>query len=665
MAVKKQSKKIEKSNKTEKTSMDFRVARIQIRGAIADDLVQAANSYSIFKNMYLILRHRMYAESKKAAEKLKEAKAKNENCDKVSAAYRKAKAVLSCLCSPKAVRALFQVPNPEKARKAKLTRDSKMTPRKLKQKRKDGEKKRKQKQQEQAAKNEMYISEGREKATYLSKNLKKDRHFKQLIAIGSRLQTCIIPLVVEELNAAFQSFYTKQLQGDKLARPPKARKISSLSTKSIPLENNTFSVTEDGKVKILVLKDKFSFNIDIGILKGIIPDLDLIRNSEVCIKDGFVSLHITYNNGEKRRRARETRCRNGENAEAFDYEGRQTKRAAIDLGLLDTMAIFVDDEQTQSKVIRGTEFIQYNMDMNVKIDKVNSVQTPVLKDIESFSRCAADVNRLDFVGEFELESWYPEFANLKSQQKIITKAKGTLLFDRHNFFSDAFHKLAVRTLEDLRQAGVTELYLARNVTELKQKMNTGKNNNRRFHAIPFGKLLGNLEYWAPEYGVEIKWIDEKYTSKSSVLNFMDVITRVEAGEKLPKSSPIVYGGRRGSKVKQGQNPKKPDSSRLFHDQKLGILQANVAAAANHVQKGANAQITWNKAKIQKLICPKIIKGNALKSYLDRNHGGEKKTTTFISDQPTQKGNRQNSTNLNKNSHWTKAITDVLILRSRE
>jgi len=69
----------------------------------------------------------------------------------------------------------------------------------------------------------------------------------------------------------------------------------------------------------------------------------------------------------------------------------------------------------------------------------------------------------------------------------------------------------------LYETGHKAIYIGKNALESKNGINLGKKLNQEFVSIPFRKLIELIKYKAQELGMEVKEVDEAYTSKTSPL----------------------------------------------------------------------------------------------------------------------------------------------------
>lgn len=95
----------------------------------------------------------------------------------------------------------------------------------------------------------------------------------------------------------------------------------------------------------------------------------------------------------------------------------------------------------------------------------------------------------------------------------------------------------------------------------KQEINIGKRNNQNFVSIPFNLFISMISYKATLEGINVKIIEESYTSKCSFLDNEQICKHEE------------YAGRR---IKRG----------LFKTSSGNIINADINAAFNIIRKSA-------------------------------------------------------------------------------
>lgn len=95
----------------------------------------------------------------------------------------------------------------------------------------------------------------------------------------------------------------------------------------------------------------------------------------------------------------------------------------------------------------------------------------------------------------------------------------------------------------------------------KQEINIGKRNNQNFVSIPFNSFISTISYKATLEGINVKIVEESYTSKCSFLD----------NERICKHE--SYKGRR---IKRG----------LFKTSFGKIINADINGAFNIIRKSA-------------------------------------------------------------------------------
>jgi len=201
----------------------------------------------------------------------------------------------------------------------------------------------------------------------------------------------------------------------------------------------------------------------------------------------------------------------------------------------------------------------------------------------------------------------------------IGKFISFLYSKRNRFFTDQFHKMAKRVVEYLHLNGVSELFISKNLAQLKSngQCELNKAVKQNFIQIPFMKLLKNIEYKAQEYGINVNYIDERYTSKASCIS--DDIKSIQVCSKhfleLRGASACLSASKRvdnaldnpnltnafnGKRVKRG----------LFLDVVINkVFNADINAAVNHIKVATGKSFEWLKDKLFKLCNPIKIKSD--------------------------------------------------------
>ncbi len=88
---------------------------------------------------------------------------------------------------------------------------------------------------------------------------------------------------------------------------------------------------------------------------------------------------------------------------------------------------------------------------------------------------------------------------------------------RHQKIDDYLHK-ASRNIIDYAVETNSGLIIIGENKHWKQEINIGKKNNQNFVSIPYDKFKAMIEYKAEEFGIDVIFTEESYTSKSSHLD---------------------------------------------------------------------------------------------------------------------------------------------------
>jgi putative transposase len=132
---------------------------------------------------------------------------------------------------------------------------------------------------------------------------------------------------------------------------------------------------------------------------------------------------------------------------------------------------------------------------------------------------------------------------------------------RNEKISDYMHKASRFVINYCLDFSIGHIVIGYN-KEWKLKINLGKRNNQNFVAIPFNRLIQQIQYKAQLVGIRVTTEQEGYTSKCSALDL----------ETIGKHEDHAYAGKR---VKRG----------LFISKNLGIeINADVNGALNILRK---------------------------------------------------------------------------------
>lgn len=359
----------------------------------------------------------------------------------------------------------------------------------------------------------------KDKIEYLENKYKNHQLFQNMKSLAKELKIHNLVEIMKRVKSQYKGFFTKIKNGDYKAKPPKPKKLSKLTNYTIPLDS--------AKSFTLKRKNQLGINLNNKMIRTYINHKQL-EKIVVSFKN-IEAVYINYSNNEIYL--------------LFIYEKKQQdkienkpyKCAGIDIGINNLLSIYVDDEDTSSLIIDGKKYKTYNANFNRFIGKLNrEIQTT--KD--------------------------------KNRKRYLQKYRTYLYEKRNRYFYDQFHKISKRVLEYLKKHKVTEIILSDNLNNLKNNGNCrlGKASKQNFMQIPFGKLLSYIEYKAKDYGIEVKFVDESYTSKVSSLT-----ENIKVIQELSQYAVDLTNAFNGKRVKRG----------LFKDKAIDkIINADLNGARN-------------------------------------------------------------------------------------
>jgi IS605 OrfB family transposase len=345
-----------------------------------------------------------------------------------------------------------------------------------------------------------------------------------------------------------------------MPKPPKPKKLSKMTNYSVELDKYcslSFARLEKENLVGINLSDRMVYiHVDKRQVEKL-TEIDRLYSARVVYDNGDLYLQISYLKELKK------------------TETNKLKYASIDIGINNLMAVFIDDETTPSLIVDGKPFKHYNAKFNRLVAKLNESKS---KEILEW-------------GVSKTGTKYP--AKYTEKGRKIGKFISFLYSKRNRFFHDQFHKMAKRVVEYLHLHGVSELFISKNLAELKNngQCELDKATKQSFIQIPFVKLLKYIEYKAQEYGINVHYIDEKYTSKASCIS--DDVKSIQ-------DNPDLTNAFNGKRVKRG----------LFLDTVINkVFNADINAAVNHIKIGTGKCFAWLKDKLFKLCNPIKIKSD--------------------------------------------------------
>ena len=571
--------------------------------------------YAHFQNCYIMLRDELYRKvyPEKVLERFEKSEAYREKmCTEEKKEFKpKSRPVLDfsktskvrfapflkAVSRPGVIRSLFQERQPESAAKRKATRMANIEARNP------------EKYAEELAKKAKKAESGKLPdsaiADQLLAELTEFEPLLNLLAAGRGLKSHVIFNVVKRLDSSYKTAFNNFKNTGKFF-PPKTKPLDEVESFFVPLCSISVSgVSGDGL--FVNLSDRgLQLYLPVAATQQLVGSD--FTGVAVGVRCGRLCITVPY----------------VKPSPALFDKTRKAKYAGLDLGIRYLASIFVDDEKTPSVCLPGGDAIAINSRFNEKVAVLNSAYTDRCKRQKKLRRAKAEELGVKYVTEADMilmDAAYAAEALVKADEKAKLDK---LHFSRKEYFANLMHKSARRILDHLSDAGVTKLFCARNLGEIKQvgsKMR--KKERRKFHQIPILKLLDYLKLNADEYGIEVDdSLDEAYSSKISALLGENVLTaqkqrNKKEATKEPKkgqknnsidtsassepqshSGTIPHGGsRNGRRFIEEATPGRK-SRRSWH--------ADINGAANHIVIGMQGPIKWNKKKIAKLSSPIIV-----------------------------------------------------------
>jgi len=411
--------------------------------------------------------------------------------------------------------------------------------------------------------------------TYLKDKYKNNELWKSLKKVAQSLKSHNLVYVIDRVKTDYESYFTKLKLWKEdpnsftgMPEPPKPKKISKLKNYSIELDKYNSLSFAKLKSKNLIginLSNKMIYihcNVEQVLRrKGEegkrLTEIDKLYSARLVFDNGFLYLQVSYLKDKKK------------------LNERSKKLAGIDTGLNNLAGIFIDDKTTPSLLVDGKPFKYYNAKFNRIVSKLNEEKS---KEVLEYGITKAGTK-------------YP--LKYTERGERINKFIKFLYAKRNRYFYDQFHKASKHIVEYLYLNGVLDLYISKNLSELKNngECNLRKDVKQNFIEIPFIQFLKYIEYKAQEYGITVHWIDEKYSSQVSSLS---------GNVKCIQNDPQLTNAFNGRRVKRG----------LFLDTKINkVFNADINGAVNHIKIGTGKSFEWLKHYLFKLSNPVKIKSD--------------------------------------------------------
>ena len=444
----------------------------------------------------------------------------------------------------------------------------------------------------------------------------KHELFKQAKEACLNLNDKNIGEIIGRLYKDWSNFFTAnnkfyKANNKSLGKPsyPKPKRLSKVFNYSVPLEVSKFSLSRENKGLLGINLAKGMtyikyYHADKSKPNNNKPDYlnKKINSVTVSLSHGHIYYNLQYIDQEKYLKEKNNE-KNSLSNEVNLHNKHPEKVAGLDIGVINTASIFVNDKGTNSIIISGKELISYNCNFNKSLSRLAE---NLAKEVTVYKTI---INKQD------KEQKIPARYSKKGKKLIYRRSQ---LFERRRLFmSDYMNKLSKKITQYLDMNKVTKLVISKNLsfTKTEGSIKMGKKTKQKFYQIPFGNLLNLLEAKLENKEIEVVDINEAYTSKTSSLS-ADVVNIQAKAIRKEEILPNDLNGSRGSKKKGNLN--NPLGRGLFKDIVINkVINADLNAAANHIKVGLK-NIKMN-VDLWKYCNPKKIKSNHefdrfLKSY---------------------------------------------------
>ena len=398
--------------------------------------------------------------------------------------------------------------------------------------------------------------------------------FQQAKDLYKGLNDKNISMIIRRLNKDWKNYFTslKDFYNGNIngltGKPsyPKPKKLSKVFNYSLPLESSKISLKKLKHGLLGINLGKEMFYTYIGKNIEYIQN-KTISNVTVSYSHGHIYYQFTYIHNK-------TIEENNEELNTFKMK--IMKAAGGDVGINNLLSIFVNDNTTRSLIVSGKELISYNVYFNKRLAKTNTL---IANEVSSYKTLVGKDNKLYSVPES-----YTEVG-----KKLIYRREQ--LFERRKLYLDDYlNKVSKKVLTYLELNQVNLLLLSKNLnfTKTTGEIKMLKKVKQKFYQIPFDKLLNLINEKSSNYGIEVNFIDEAYTSKTSSIS-ADVnlvqgkgkLIRDKQSKNIPieereKITPNDLNGNRGVKKGLGRG--------IYKDTEIKkVMNADLNGACNHIK----------------------------------------------------------------------------------
>jgi len=386
---------------------------------------------------------------------------------------------------------------------------------------------------------------------------KDNELFKSAKEMGNILNDKNMSMIVRRLAKDWKNIFDRR--ADYFANPsaftgvpqfPSAKKLANVHQYSIPMEQDKFSLKRKNVLGVTVFKrmiyTRFKTNEYVNS--------KTITSMTISLSNGNIYYNFNYEVQKESKSKRSPRTK------------KEQKVAGGDVGLINTLSLFIHDNNTQSLIVSGSPFIKYNTYFNKQLAKLNielSKNVIEYKTIIKKDKTTVEI---------------PVAYN--SIGRSLKKKRSKLHENRNRYFDNEMNKISKKVLTYLQSNNVSDLVISTNLSKTKEdgSIEMRKKDKQKFYQIPFGKLLNLLKTKGSAFGITVVDKDEAYTSKTSCLTRNVNDNQAKKALKIEVTPNDLNGNRgaKGNKLGRG----------MYKDRELNkVFNSDLNGAANHIRVG--------------------------------------------------------------------------------
>lgn len=409
---------------------------------------------------------------------------------------------------------------------------------------------------------------------------KDNQLFKSAKEMGHILNDKNISMIVRRLSKDWNNIFDKRKEF--FANPsaftgvpqfPSAKKIAKVHQYSIPMEQDKFSLKRKNVLGLTVFKrmiyTRFRTNDYVNS--------KTIKSMTVSLSNGNIYYNFNYEVAKQ------------DKVKTSSKVQKVQKVAGGDVGVINTLSLFIHDNKSQSLIVSGSPFIKYNSYFNKQLAKLNielSKNVIEYKTIVKKDKTTVEI---------------PVAYN--SIGRSLKKQRSQLHENRNRYFDSEMNKISKKVLTYLQVNKVSDLVISTNLSQAKEdgSIEMRKKTKQKFYQIPFGKMLNLLKTKGSEFGICVVDKDEAYTSKTSCLTRDVNDNQARKALKIAVTPNDLNGNRgaKGNKLGRG----------MYKDRELNkVFNSDLNGAANHIKVGfPETDLSVYKTNLWKVCNPIKIK----------------------------------------------------------